>query len=280
MSRLTKAVGKMLGMKRRRHVSVTAEKPQRLPNFFICGAARCGTTSLWQYLRQHPDIYMPATIEQKEPAYFCDLYGYREWHHYLYLFHDAGDRKRVGEASTPYLTSPESAGRIKAAIPDAKVIISLRNPVVRAYSLYKWMHDHGYEKIASFPEALTAEEAWRLDNDEFKTNNGQYYHNFLYYHSGLFFQQVKRYFDIFGREQVHVLIFEEFVKTPLEHVRRLFEFLGVTPGFDPKLEVHNPSALRYPPLESSLRSELARRYRGNVLQLEALLNRELGSLWI
>ena len=278
MSRLTKAVRKALGIKRphsRRHA-----QQARPPNFFICGAARSGTTSLWQYLRQHPDIYMPSTIEQKEPSYFCDLYGYSEWHHYLNLFHDAGDRKRVGEASTPYLTSPESAGRIKAAIPDAKLIISLRNPVVRAYSLYKWMHDHSYEKIASFAEALEAEDAWRLGNDEFAKNNGQYYYNFLYYHSGLFFQQVKRYFDTFGREQVHVLIFEEFVKTPLEHVRRISEFLGVDAGFVPKLEVHNPSASRYPALESSLRGELTRRYRGNVLQLEALLNRELASLWM
>jgi hypothetical protein len=251
-----------------------------VPNFFICGAARCGTTSLWEYLRQHPDIYMPDTIEQKEPSYFCDLYGYRDWQYYLELFHPAGDRKRVGEASTAYLTSPESPGQIKAVVPHAKLIVSLRNPVARAYSLYKWMHEHGYEKIATFPEALEAEEASRLDNDEFKTTNGQYYYNFLYYHSGLFFQQVKRYFDVFGRDQVRVLIFEEFVKATPEHMRSLFEFLDVDPGFAPKVEVHNPSGSSYAPLDASLRSELTRRYHGNVLQLEALLGRELRSLWM
>jgi len=281
MSRLTKAARKLFGIKRRHGPRGAASIPvSRPPNFFICGAARCGTTSLWEYLRQHPDVYMPPVIEQKEPSYFCDLYGYSEWHHYLYLFHTAGNRKRIGEASTPYLTSPESAGRIRAAVSDAKLIISLRNPVVRAYSLYKWMHQNGYEKLTTFPEALDAEEAWRLDNDEFKKNNGQYYYNFLYFHSGLFFQQVKRYFDTFGREQVHVLIFEEFVKTPLEHVRESFRFLEVDPTFEPQIEVHNPSGSSYAALDPSLRSDLARRYRGNVAQLEQLLGRDLKSLWM
>lgn len=281
MSRLTKAVRKLFGIERKHaRNSVPACHPASCPpNFFICGAARCGTTSLWEYLRQHPDVYMPPVIEQKEPSYFCDLYGYTEWHHYLYLFHGAGNRKRIGEASTPYLTSPESAGRIKAVIPDAKLIISLRNPVVRAYSLYKWMHRNGYEKLG-FPEALDAEEAWRLDNEDFKRNNGQYYYNFLYFHSGLFFQQVKRYFDTFGRQQVHVLIFEEFVKSPLEHVREILRFLDVDPSFTPQTAIHNPSAASYPALDPSLRNDLARRYRGNVAQLEQLLGIGLKSLWM
>lgn len=280
MSRLTKAVRKLLGIKRRAGSKASPSLQLRPPNFFICGAARCGTTSLWEYLRQHPDIYMPPVMEHKEPSFFCDLYGFNEWHHYLYLFHTAGARKRVGEASTPYLTSPESAGRIKAAIPEAKLIISLRNPVVRAYSLYKWMHHNGYEKIPTFPQALEAEDAWRMENDDFKKNNGQYYYNFLYYHSGLFFQQVKRYFDTFGRQQVHVVIFEEFVKTPGEHVRDIFAFLEADPEFAPQIAVHNPSASTYAALEPSLRTELARRYRPNIAQLEELLGRELRSLWI
>src|SRR5687767_12736237 len=108
----------------------------RVPNFFVCGAARSGTTSLWEYLRQHPDIYMPAAIEHKEPSYFCDLYGMSDWNQYLALFREAGNRKRVGEASGPYLTSPESAGRLKEAAPEARIIILLRDPAERAWSLY------------------------------------------------------------------------------------------------------------------------------------------------
>src|SRR2546423_2056748 len=156
MSRLTKAIRKMLGIKRR-HRAISA-RPGRLPNFFICGAAHAATTSLWHYLRQHPDIYMPPTIEQKEPAYFCDIYGTNDSDFYLSLFADADGRKRVGEASTAYLTWPASAAKIRATVPEAKIIISLRNPVERAWSLYKWMRAHDYEKIPTFAEALEAED--------------------------------------------------------------------------------------------------------------------------
>ena len=122
MSRLSRAVRKMLGMKRL-HTRGSAAPPaaSRVPDFFICGAARSGTTSLWEYLRQHPDVYMPTSIGDKEPSYFCDLYGMTDWQAYLSLFRDAGNRKRVGEASGPYLTSPESAGLIKAAVPNARM---------------------------------------------------------------------------------------------------------------------------------------------------------------
>jgi hypothetical protein len=128
-------------------------KPRpRLPNFFICGAARSGTTSMWEYLRQHPDIFMPPVFEHKEPSFFCDSYGVGDWDAYLSLFAEAGKRKRVGEASGPYLTSPESPGRIKKVINDPRIVILLRNPAERAWSLFKWMHENGYEKITSFPE--------------------------------------------------------------------------------------------------------------------------------
>jgi len=278
MSRLTKAVRKMLGVKRR-HTGTSLEQKGRMPDFFICGAARSGTTSLWQYLRQHPDIYMPPAIEHKEPSYFCDLYGMKDWQAYLSLFRDAGNKKRLGEASGPYLTSPESAGRIKAAAPDAGIIISLRNPVERAWSLYKWMHTNGYEKLPSFAEALATEES-RLENADFIRNNGQYYYNFLYFHSGLYHDQVKRFFDTFGRDRVRVIIFEEFTEAPSEHIKAAYKFLEVDPAFSPALEVHNASDRAYGDLEKGLRIRLSERYLGSIAQLEELLGRNLRRLWV
>lgn len=252
---------------------------RRVPNFFVCGAARSGTTSLWEYLRQHPDIYMPPAIEHKEPSYFCDLYGMSDWDHYLALFREAGNCKRVGEASGPYLTSPESAGRIKAAAPEARIIISLRNPAERAWSLYKWMHANGYEKLPSFAEALAVEEKSRLGNADFMRTNGQYYYNFLYFHSGLYYGQVKRFFETFGREQVQVIIFEEFIEASTEHLKGIHAFLEVDKGFAPVLGRHNASEPGYGRLEKGLRARLSERYRGSIADLEQLLGRDLRTQW-
>src|SRR5262245_23105956 len=112
------------------------------PNFFIAGAPRCGTTSLWAYLRQHPDIFMCA----KEPHAFgrdLDSNGtgrfeeFRELDRYLRLFEKAGAAKRVGDASPFYLYSRSAPAEIKSFDPEAKIIIVLRNPVDMVYSVYQ-----------------------------------------------------------------------------------------------------------------------------------------------
>jgi hypothetical protein len=250
-----------------------------VPNFFIAGAARCGTTSLWAYLRQHPDVFMPPAFEFKEPSYFCDLYGMKNWREYLALFSEATGRKRIGEASGAYLTAPESAGRIRSAFPQARFIISLRNPAERAYSLYKWMHANGYEPIPVFEDALKAEEDSRLANKDFIRNNGENYYNFLYFHSGLYVEQLRRFYEAFGTGQVHVILFEEFIARPAAHMQRVFEFLDVNASFVPHVEVHNPSASSYGQCDAATRRNLIERYRPSVMQLESLLNRDLQRLW-
>jgi hypothetical protein len=252
--------------------------PLRLPNFFISGAARCGTTSMWQYLRQHPDIHMPPAVEQKEPSHYCEIYGVHDRAVYLSLFKDAGTKKMVGEASGPYLTSPDSPGRIQKEIPNAQFIILLRNPAKRAFSLYKWMQENGYEKCGTFEEALKAEKETRFQNDWFIKNNGQYYYNFLYFNSGLYYEQVKRFYDTFGREQVLVFIFEEFAENTASAVKNAYSFLGVDPSFQPKLEVHNATQRKHS-FDPALRAELMRQYAPNIAQLEQLLGRDLRSVW-
>src|SRR5947207_14583321 len=110
----------------------------REPNFFIVGAARSGTTSLWHSLRQHPDVFMP--LKQKEPHFFCDAsppWAVKDLDAYLALFTDAEERKAMGEATTGYLGSPEAAARIAARYPGARIIIMLRDPADRAHSLYR-----------------------------------------------------------------------------------------------------------------------------------------------
>ena len=216
----------------------------RHPNFFIVGAAKSGTTSLWMYLKEHPDIYMPPTLETKEPAFFCNIYGYRDFDAYLRLFADAKEEKAVGEASTSYLTSPESAAWIREVYPEAKIIIILRNPVERAYSLYNWMIREGYEWIAPFEKTLIVEKD-RLADQHFKYHNLEYYYNYLYVHSGLYAAQVERYLKAFPKEQLHIILFDELETNPVAITQRIYDFLGVDSSFIPLVKIHNKTQIPF-----------------------------------
>ena len=206
---------------------------QPKPNFFIVGAAKSGTTSLWMYLKQHPDIFMPETLNLKEPGYFCHLYGIKSYDKYLSIFEKAKGIKAVGEASHAYLSSPESATWIKKFNPSAKIIIILRNPVERAYSLYNWMISEGYEWIFPFEKALEIEEK-RLKNEEFKHNNPEYWYNYLYFYSGLYSKQIKRYLNIFPEKQVRIFLFEDLINNPILLTQQIYDFLDVNSDFLPE----------------------------------------------
>ena len=262
----------------------SASSAHRGPNFFVVGAAKSGTTSLWQYLRQHPDIFMPTDIALKEPSYYCDSYGVEGYEAYLSIFfRDVRNEKRIGEASTPYLTSPESARKILEAVPDAKIIMLLRNPVNRAYSLWKWMHAYRYETISSFEDALEAEFNCRRNNPEFlsqfRKGGSTYYWDFMYFHSGLYHTQVKRYHDLFPKEQLSMIIFEDFIQNPLQMVQELYDFLGVDSNFSPEIKIHNEGLAGYGPLPVNIRRYLEEKYSKDVSELSKLLNRDLKSIW-
>lgn len=219
-------------------VSDSTEILTNPPNFFVAGAAKSGTTSLWMYLKQHPEIFMPKERAKKEPSYFCHLYGMTDFGRYLKLFEDANRYPAVGEASHAYLSSPESARWIYDTYPNAKIIIVLRNPVKRAYSLYNWMVCEGYEKIYPFEAALEIEPK-RIASEDFKYNNRQYYYNFLYYHSGLYYQQIKRYTDLFPRNQIKIMLFDDLARNTYDEIRKLYNFLSVDDSFEPLIGIHN-----------------------------------------
>ncbi len=219
------------------------------PNFFIVGAARCGTTTMWQLLQQNPDIYMPEDEFFKEPHYFSEADNPDKsrisWEEYLWIFDKAHNEKRIGEASTGYLPDPTSAPQIYNYNPEAKIIIQLRNPAERAFSLYKWMVQDGYEYSASFEKALELEEKRRHK----KIPNffePEFYYNYLYFRSGLYAQQVKRYLDRFSSSQVYILRFKHLVSNPQQAVNEVCEFLNVTPHsiqsqtYNPSTYVHSP----------------------------------------
>jgi len=222
-----------------------------LPNFIIVGAAKAGTTSFFEYLAQHPDVYVPFC---KEPHYFSDAPHpalVKNDKEYAELFSAGKDKKAVGEASVTYLADENAAFRIKELIPDVKIIIFLRNPVARAYSAWWQMYQLGYDNLG-FAEALQAE-AERERSHEFRASCPVHYTFYQYFTNGLYSSQVKRYLDLFGKDQVKIYIFEEAVRNLRETCRDLFSFLGIDPHFEVDFKIYNASQVaRFEGLQKTL----------------------------
>lgn len=221
-----------------KHASAKTENVEgakNLPNFLLAGVAKGGTTSLHAYLRQHPEIFMSRI---KEPSYFVHGYGMKKWEDYVALFNDADGKKAIGEASAIYASCEESAGWIKSVLGSVKIILVLRNPAFRAFSLYVWMVREGYEDAPTFAEALERE-PMRIEDPNFRAQCRQFFGDYLYFNSGLYFEQVRRCFETFGRDRVKVYLFEEFIEQPVTVCQDIFRFLEVDPGFMPETEIHN-----------------------------------------
>ncbi len=201
-----------------------------VPNFLVVGAAKSGTSSLDRYLGQHPDIYMP---RKKEAHYFSvpdfpaafrgpgdegmNKETIRDRERYEALFDGATGRRAVGESSVFYLYYPGTARRIWQWNPAMRVVMLLRNPVDRAYSAYMHLIRDGRETL-SFEESLAKERERKADGFE---------PMWLYRELGLYHDQVKRYFDIFPREQVKVLLYDDFSRDTPGTVAEVFRFLCV-----------------------------------------------------
>lgn len=213
----------------------------RKPNFFLVGAPRCGTTSMYTYLKQHPEIYVSI---DKEPHFFgSDLSPMpgtiREEPLYLALFAGAGDRPRVGEGSVWYLSSKKAPEEIRAFAPEARILILLRDPVQMAHSLYSLYFRTGNEDLPTFEEAVAAEPERR----EGRRIPPQAYfpEGLLYTDAARYAEKVERYFEVFGRENVCCILFEDFVRDTAAVYRRTLEFLGVDPGFEAELDPQRAS---------------------------------------
>lgn len=219
-----------------------------MPNFLIVGAAKSGTTSLYYYLDQHPDIYMPFL---KEPEYFAaddgkviTENGLRGPHvrpiritrlaDYQELFRGAQREKARGEASAVYLYLLEAADRIKASIPDVQILVILRNPVERAYSAFLHQVRDGLED-KDFATALR-EEPGRI-----AAGWSPLYH---YRTMGYYAEQLARYYRAFGPDKMHVYLYDDLRENPLEIVQRIFNVLGVNASFVVDAETqHNISGV-------------------------------------
>lgn len=218
----------------------------RLPNFLIIGAAKSGTTSLSRYLRNHSDIFMAAIEEPKYFAYrglpprfespdASDILAGMTWqaHDYRRLFADWSYQKMGGEKSANYLWHPAAAQAIYEEIPDVRLITILRNPADRAFSHFTHNLRSLREPLTEFRAALDAE-------PERKRQNWSY--NYLYRDRGHYVEHLERYFSLFPREQMLILLFDDLVADPVKVMRVVCRFLGVSDDNDLNVtERHNVS---------------------------------------
>jgi hypothetical protein len=229
-------------------VSAAGDRDPR-PDFFVVGAFKCGTTALYAYLRQHPQIFMPF---HKEPLFFGDdltrRYGRMSEADYRALFRDARPGQRIGEASAWYLYSTSAAREIAAYAPNAQIIAMVRNPVDVMHAEHSQLIFNVEENLADFEEALAAEPARRRGE---RLPPGPIRPETLYYrHSVRFAEQLERYLDVFGADRVHVIVFDDFRDDTAATYRAVLEFLGVDPTFRPNFTVRNPNKqVRFPRLQ-------------------------------
>jgi hypothetical protein len=189
----------------------------RKPDFFLIGAAKAGTSSLFQYLTQHPRVFIPPI---KEIHFFADQPPpgkERTLEQYLELFRDCPEDVRAGDASTTSLHSLEAYRRIHEFRPDARIFAVLRNPIDRAYSWF-WHNRRDFkEDLETFEEALAAEpDRARAGLLRFK-----------YVEHGMYHRQLRPFFDAFGRDRVHVHLSEDLRRDPGAVCASIFSSLDI-----------------------------------------------------
>ncbi|TAK12078.1 MAG: sulfotransferase [Anaerolineae bacterium] len=208
-----------------------------LPNFFIIGAEKAGTTSLYNYLAEHPQIFMSPV---KEPRYFSHdpaRSRTQKWGHqvtdpavYESLFAGVRGETAIGEASPNYFSTPRASAAIRAQLPQARFIVSLRNPVDRAYSMY-WMLRRNYVWTRRFEEEIEGVfDELRAAGVELETLLAPEDFPFrltAYLYKGLYALHLRRWFALFARPQFLLLRFEDIERDPAAVSRLAYEFLGV-----------------------------------------------------
>lgn len=273
-----------------------------LPTFLIIGSQKAGTTTLYNIFKRHPQIYMSGTKEIN--FFFHDHLYKRGIDFYKMHFKKAKiNNDAVGEASPGYICHPQAPRRIKKHLPDIKLILTVRNPIERAYSQY-WDNRRKLEEALTFKETLSV----ALSDDYQPGKPG-------YFSRGAYIRYIKIYLEYFDRKQLLILVFDDMLNDPLSVYKKCFQFLGVDDSFEcPEMQLKfNPSAIwsnpiykyffenpkyssylspltrrllffrrktpyNYPPMDDSTRAKLIEFFSAPNKQLSEFINRDL-SFW-
>jgi hypothetical protein len=271
----------------------------KLPNFFIIGAPKCGTTSLYYYLRTHPNVFLTTP---KEPDYFSRSLtpewklrqrpAYRqELSAYLKLY-DGAKPKHVarGEASTRTLRCVAALQEIRSVVPDARLIAMVRNPVLLAQSWHA-------QKVAEHKEpVLDFEQAWRLEparrrGEQLPARLSEV-DALRYSEVAALGSQLERLFEIFPRQQVHVIVLDDMAANPRQCYQDVLRFLGLPddgraefPTVNPRkrnpwarvLALFGGQEPNLPKISPAFDGELREYFAPEVLKLETILSRKFSS---
>lgn len=299
-----------------------------MPNFLIIGAAKSGTSSLHFYMAQHPEIYMTPekqtyffAYEDSQPEFYGpgdqeEMSGHlvTRLEDYQAQFAGVTTEKAIGEACSVYLYDSKSPSAIKRHIPEAKLIIILRDPAERAYSSFMQHIREGYEPVTDFEEAL------KLENERIQK---QWRHLWHYRTRGFYYKQIQTYLELFDQSQIRIYLFEDLKHNSQNLLKDIFQFLGVNDSFVPDTSkkfnasgiprsrtalrlimrpnilksvakpllpkriretvksfvTTSPLSLRRPPMTTKVRRDLVEGYRHDIEQLQDLLDRDL-SAWL
>ncbi|MBN1557185.1 MAG: sulfotransferase [Lentisphaerae bacterium] len=215
-------------------------KTVRIPDFFLVGAPKCGTTSLHTYLSQHPQIFMARMRGSNHFA--ADLLRrddrWRDRKRYLRLFRTVREKKRIGEASVYYMLSRKAAEEIHRFSPRAAILIMVRNPIDVIPSYHAQMVYDGNEPLQDLEAALDAEEA-RRRGDRLPVHI-RFPQKLFYREIATFSDAIARYRQEFGRQQVRVIVYDEFSRNTTTCYRDTLRFLSVDDRFKPEFPVVNP----------------------------------------
>jgi hypothetical protein len=220
-----------------------ATSARRVPNLFVVGVAKSGTTTLHSCLAQHPDIFMS---KEKEPSFFATInpslvlaMGHRVFDRvetYLDLFRDAGDQRWLGESSPSYIWEEDAAPRIARFSPDARIIILLREPVSRAYSSYLHLVRDQIEH-RPFLQAL---------QEDYASPAKGWGRSFHYVDLGFYCAPIRRFREHFPSDRVCILFFEELQADPPAFLAKLFSFLELDPASASQIRVDRKNPYMVP----------------------------------
>lgn len=194
------------------------------PNFFIVGQPKAGTRSLYEMLKQHPEVFMSP---EKEPGFFNEETRKKKSmtkERYLKLFEGIKKEKAIGEASTNYIYSKTAPKEIKKFNPNAKIIIILREPVSFLRSLYQMNYFYLNEKAGSFEKAI-------------KINKERYLPKTKYY------EFVKRFFDTFQKKNLKIIIYDDYKNDTLKIFKEICKFLRIDEDFIPEKKKGHPARI-------------------------------------
>jgi len=255
-----------------------------LPSFIIIGFPRCGTTSLYNYLIEHPSIAPPLS---KEIRFFGQYYDEDiNWYkrYFPTLLHKYKIKKNfrdyfmTGEGSGTYVHHPLAPNRIKKAIPHVKLIVLLRNPVDRAYSQYFKIVEQGRDNL-SFENAIEIESKRIRGEWEKMINNQNYYsmeyHNFSYLSAGIYVDKLKLWFNSFDKEKILIIRSEDLYNDPPLIFKKTLKFLNLPNWEIRKYEKYNVTDKK-PLLESTMRKKLINYFKPHNERLYQFLGRDFG----